>query len=69
MNTNAMGAAAAKTGRQATPLDRHKGYDSTMDAMESKTRSQHPHMKKHYQYESVGRNNECCNERGQTGSK
>ena len=67
-NTEAMGAAAAKTGRMATPLDRHKGFSSTMDAMGSKTRTQYPHMDKHYQYEDVGgTNNGCCNERGQHG--
>lgn len=65
-NTQAMGAAAAKTGRQETPLNRHKGFSMTMDAMGSKTKTQFPHMDRHFQYEDVGgTNNECCRERGQ----
>lgn len=39
--TEGCGAAQAKTGDQATPLDRSKGISDTMGAMGSKTRSPH----------------------------
>jgi len=64
-NVSAKGAAQAKTGWQATPLDRGNGYNKTMTAMDSKTKSRYPHMDRHYQYEDVGgKNNGCCNEHG-----
>lgn len=40
-NTEGAGAAQAKTGDQALPLDRGMGISQTMDAMGSKTRSSH----------------------------
>lgn len=40
-NTEGAGAAQAKTGDQALPLDRGMGASQTMNAMGSKTRSPH----------------------------
>ena len=40
-NTEGAGAAQAKTGDQALPLDRGMGISQTMGAMGSKTRSPH----------------------------
>jgi hypothetical protein len=40
-NTEGAGAAQAKTGDQATPLNRGLGIEHTMGAMGSKTRSAH----------------------------
>lgn len=65
MNTHGYGGAQPKTGDNATALDRHRGYSKTMAAAGSKTRTRHPHMSKHYQYEDVGSNESCCNELGQ----
>lgn len=52
-SNNSGGATQAKTGDGYTPLCRNSGYTKTMGAMDSKTRSGHPHTSKHYQWESA----------------
>lgn len=51
---NSGGGTQPKTGKQYTPLCRAKGYNETEAAMGSRTRTQHPHTSKHYQYEDAG---------------
>lgn len=50
---NSGGATQAKSGDHFTPICRNSGYSKTMGAMANKTRSQHPHLSTHYQYESA----------------
>lgn len=53
-HNNSGGATQSKSGDHFTPLCRKSGYDKTMGAMDSRTKSQYPHSGKHYQYESAG---------------
>lgn len=52
-SNNSGGGTQPKTGKHYTPLCRKSQYSSTMGAMMSRVRSQHPHMDKHYQYEGI----------------
>lgn len=52
-HNNSGGATQAKTGDQYTPLCRNSGYTKTMGACANGTRTQYPHMPKHYQYEGA----------------
>jgi hypothetical protein len=52
-SNNSGGATQPKTGDQYTPLCRKSGYDKTMGACSSTTKTGHPHTGKHYQYESA----------------
>jgi len=47
------GASQPKSGDHYTPLCRASGYDKTMGAMDSKTRSGHQHMSVNYDYKSA----------------
>lgn len=50
-NNDGAGATQVKTGDQATPIDRFNAYDRTVGAAENKTKTQHPHIDKHYHYQ------------------
>lgn len=52
-SNNSGGGTQPKSGDAYTPLCRNSGYNKTMGAMASSTRSQHQHTGKHYQYESA----------------
>jgi len=52
-NNNSGGAAQPKTGLQYVPLCRNKQRSTTMGAMMNKTKTNHPHESKHYQYEGI----------------
>jgi hypothetical protein len=55
-NCEAVGAAQAKTGKLREALSRPAGYNATMSAMASKTRSAHKGSGKHNRWEGVGEN-------------
>lgn len=51
---DSLGAAQAKTGRNADALDRARGYSSMLGALESKTMSQYPANKQvDYHYRDI----------------
>lgn len=53
-NVEGVGQAQAKTGEQATPLCRGKGFSETNSAMQSQTRSSHQGTGKHNRWEQLG---------------
>lgn len=63
-NNSGAGATQVKTGDNAKAISRGAGYDATVDAMGSKTKSQYPHMDKHYHYEATSFDGSMHAERG-----
>lgn len=51
---NSGGATQPKSGVHLVPLCRGAGYSATMQAMQNRTRTRHPHTDKHYRYEGAG---------------
>lgn len=52
-NNMALPGIEPKGGDWLKAIDRGSAYSATVAAMGSKTRSQHPHVDKHYQYEDT----------------
>lgn len=53
-NNAALGGIKPKTGKSYAPLCRKAGFNMANDATcGSKTRTQHPHLGKHYKYEAA----------------
>ena len=63
-NNEGLGPIQPHTGENAMAIDRHAGYVATVEAMGSKTRSQYPHVDKHYCYEDTSFDGSLIAERG-----
>lgn len=63
-NNSGIGPIQPKTGDNAKAICRDAGYDATVGAMGNKTKSQFPHVDKHYQYEDTSFDGSLIAERG-----